>query len=128
LGPRRQQGDALLDSLNLPRIASYCKAAANGYPIAMGDLGRMYQKHAGRARRRPAGNEPDNPNGKAGLRCAGDAGNTFPALWPRQTSRLLLRIDYDQTGFERRGLQLSIRGDECELPGVGLKLLFQHQG
>jgi len=42
--------------------------------------------------------------------------------------QLLLRIDNNQTGFERRGLQFSIRGDECELPRVGLKLLFQHQG
>ena len=51
-----------------------------------------------------------------------------PDRRPHQTSRLLLRIDYGQARFERRGLQLSIRGDKCELPGVGLKLLFQHQG
>jgi hypothetical protein len=46
-GPRRQQGNALLDSLNFPRIASYRYVAANGYPIALGNLGRMYQRHAG---------------------------------------------------------------------------------
>ena len=78
LYPRRQQGNALLDSLNFPRIASRQQRAQ--------------------------------------------------ILRPHQTSRLLLRIDDGQTGFERRGLQLSIRRDKCELPGVGLKLLLQHQG
>ena len=77
LWSRPQQGNALLNSLNFPRIAS---------------------------------REPH-----------------VQILRPHQTSRLLLRIDYGQTGFERRGLQLSIRGDERELPGVGIKLLLQHQ-
>jgi len=69
----------------------------------------------------------DNHDNRIGLRCAGDAGSARPTAPSRQPSRLLLGIDYGQTGSERRGLQLPIRRDECELPGVGFKLLVQHQ-
>ena len=47
LYPRRQQGNALLDSLNFPRIASYRYVAANGYPIALGNLGREPRRRFG---------------------------------------------------------------------------------
>lgn len=49
-------------------------------------------------------NEPGNRNNIIGLRCVGDTGNACPTVRPHQTSRLILRIDYGQTGFERRGL------------------------
>ena len=75
----------------------------------------------------PLGTNLTTPTTKSVFGEPGDAGNAYPTVRPHQTSHLLLRIDYVQTRFERRGLQLSIRGDECELPGVGFKLLFQHQ-